>query len=81
MPCEACYVNTTMTRDVQARIRKRIRDRLDDLDTWMTQLDELEESMAPAPQQTAPPTEMVPMGEGLAPPMVPQAAPPVFNAA
>lgn len=28
---EACYENTSMTRDVQARIRKRIRDRLDEL--------------------------------------------------
>jgi len=57
----------------------RPRERLDLLDTWMMMLDEMEDDMtAPPPGASAP--AMVPMGDGPAPPMVPQPPPPSFNA-
>lgn len=58
----------------------RPRERLDDLDTWMMMLDELEDGMAaPAPGGAGVAGTPVPMGKGLAPPMVEQAPPPDFT--
>lgn len=83
------YLNITLARSIaQAAYERgeeqgRPRERLDLLDTWMSMLDELEDQMKPppAPAPAGPAPAMVPMGEGPAPPMVEQAAPPVFQAA
>ena len=73
------YIDVALARkEAQAAYERgcaqgRPRERLDDLDTWMRQLDELEDAMQPTP------SNMVPMGQGVAPPMVPQPAPPSYG--
>lgn len=79
------YINIALARSMaqsayeRGEAQGRPRDRLDDLDTWMMMLDELEDGMkAPAASGAPLAGAPVPMGTGPAPPMVEQAPPPNF---
>lgn len=73
------YLNVDLARQIaqaayeRGQAQGRPQERLDLLDTWMQQLDELQDSMTP---QAAPAPQMVEMGEGTAAPMMPQLPPP-----
>lgn len=77
------YINIALARRLaqaayeRGEAQGRDRDKLDALDAWMTMLDDLEDAQQPPPAPA--PMQSVPMGDGPAPPMVPQAAPPVFQ--